>query len=421
MASVIFGHFSDSFSARVRLTDLRTDAVPKPFRDEKSGRFYLSFSYRGRRYKRSAGTKSKSAAERSQRIIDGRVEELNSGLVSLPQGVTVPAFVFDGRTTSAPGAENPISLSDFAKRYEEETAPPNKLQSTHKTEKTHLAHLKKFARSKRIRYLQEADSEFFEGYKRWRLRDGVKKATVNREMNTLRSALNWAVRMGLLQANPFSNVRWLKEDTSHMRFRTGDELKQMAESGRHSKEEIAEARRWRYLTEEEIGRLLDLARGSGLHVFLTVVAYTGARFSEVHGLKWADVDLDHGQVTIRGRKGSRTEVESPRQIPIHRKLKGVLQQHAENARGSWVFADEHRKLIAKHVFYKRLGQLVKGTEFEGIGFHCLRHSFISCLVARGTDQRMIDGIVGHSTEAMRRRYRHLYPDDKEAAVEQLDF
>lgn len=50
------------------------------------------------------------------------------------------------------------------------------------------------------------------------------------------------------------------------------------------------------------------------------------------------------------------------------------------------------------------------------GWHCFRHSFISNCAARGVDQRMIDAWVGHQTEAMRRRYRHLVPAVSQAAL-----
>jgi len=49
-------------------------------------------------------------------------------------------------------------------------------------------------------------------------------------------------------------------------------------------------------------------------------------------------------------------------------------------------------------------------------FHLLRHSFISCLACAGVDQRIIDDLVGHTTEEMRKRYRHLYPSTQQDAL-----
>lgn len=50
------------------------------------------------------------------------------------------------------------------------------------------------------------------------------------------------------------------------------------------------------------------------------------------------------------------------------------------------------------------------------GYHVMRHSFASNLAAAGTDQRVIDELMGHTTEEMRKRYRHLFPEQKDAAV-----
>ena len=56
-----------------------------------------------------------------------------------------------------------------------------------------------------------------------------------------------------------------------------------------------------------------------------------------------------------------------------------------------------------------------------VGFHTYRHSFASNLAAAGVDQRVIDEFMGHQTEAMRKRYRHLFPKDRKSAIECLSF
>ena len=52
-----------------------------------------------------------------------------------------------------------------------------------------------------------------------------------------------------------------------------------------------------------------------------------------------------------------------------------------------------------------------------IGFHSYRHSFASNLAAARVDQRIIDEFMGHQTEAMRMRYRHLFPKNRRSAIE----
>ena len=51
-----------------------------------------------------------------------------------------------------------------------------------------------------------------------------------------------------------------------------------------------------------------------------------------------------------------------------------------------------------------------------IGYHTYRHSFASNLAAAGVDQRVIDEFMGHQTEAMRKRYRHLFPQSRRSAI-----
>jgi integrase len=43
------------------------------------------------------------------------------------------------------------------------------------------------------------------------------------------------------------------------------------------------------------------------------------------------------------------------------------------------------------------------------GFHAFRHSLASNMASAGTDQRVISEILGHHTDGMERRYRHLLP------------
>ena len=53
------------------------------------------------------------------------------------------------------------------------------------------------------------------------------------------------------------------------------------------------------------------------------------------------------------------------------------------------------------------------------GWHTLRHSFASNCAASGVDQRLINSWMGHQTAEMERRYRHLFPDQQQAAIVQV--
>ena len=53
------------------------------------------------------------------------------------------------------------------------------------------------------------------------------------------------------------------------------------------------------------------------------------------------------------------------------------------------------------------------------GWHVLRHSFASNCAAKAVDQRTINAWMGHQTEEMVRRYRHLIPDLQQRAIQSV--
>ena len=53
------------------------------------------------------------------------------------------------------------------------------------------------------------------------------------------------------------------------------------------------------------------------------------------------------------------------------------------------------------------------------GWHLFRHSFCSNCAAAGVEQRIINEWVGHQTPEMVRRYRHLFPNHEQDAIESV--
>ena len=116
--------------------------MAKPSKDAKSGDFFVSFSFKGKRHKRSTGSASLSDAR--------------AGLLSVPDGVEVADFVFDGKTAPTGSHDNDsLTVEDFIRGYLEEAAPPNKAESTHTTEKVHLGHLAEFEGKRNVRRMRQ--------------------------------------------------------------------------------------------------------------------------------------------------------------------------------------------------------------------------------------------------------------------------
>jgi len=52
-------------------------------------------------------------------------------------------------------------------------------------------------------------------------------------------------------------------------------------------------------------------------------------------------------------------------------------------------------------------------------YHVLRHSFVSNLAMKSVDERIIRKLAGHESEAMTRRYQHLFPEKEIDAIRVL--
>jgi integrase len=144
-----------------------------------------------------------------------------------------------------------------------------------------------------------------------------------------------------------------------------------------------------------------------------------------------DVDFEAGVFTIREKKRVRGKVTT-RRVPMTSRLKealaalppingslfGKLSVKAVQKAFMRV-VDEHAS-GAKNGETKARTEAKRRTKWAVVkGYHVLRHSFISALANKGIDQRIIDELVGHQTEAIWRRYRHLYPQTVADAVKQV--
>jgi site-specific recombinase XerD len=143
------------------------------------------------------------------------------------------------------------------------------------------------------------------------------------------------------------------------------------------------------------------------------------------------VDFHTGTVTIREKKRVRGK-GSTRVVPMPMKLREAMTewvkirpecshlfcqtQHVTHSRTKRAGPTPVTSNEAHDHFQRTLAE----SKWSVVkGWHVLRHSFISALASKGIDQRVIDEIVGHQSEEQRLRYRHLYPEVMQAAIERV--
>jgi len=159
------------------------------------------------------------------------------------------------------------------------------------------------------------------------------------------------------------------------------------------------------LTPEEIREFL-LAIDSPLCRAICVTMYaTGARVSEACSIRIEDLDSRRHVIRIRG-KGSRD-----RYVALGENLLHVLRRYyaRERPRGPLLFPrpGENRPVSGDQVRRQIQAALRKTSIVKRVTPHVLRHSMATHLLEAGTDLRVIQGLLGHSSIRTTVRYTRV--------------
>lgn len=249
-------------------------------------------------------------------------------------------------------------------------------RSTLKRNVYHLAELGRHFGDVRLMDLGVAHVD---AYKAKRRGAGVRAVTINNELRILRRLVSWAKQRGY----HVPEVRW----------------RQLKE--RDSTPVIG----W---TAAEVARLLDacVQTAPRLMPIVMFLANTGCRKGEALALTWEHVDLARDVIRIWPSEAWQPKSGKPREVPLEPVLKPWLQRAGSKC--PFVFPNEDGKRWA--VWPQRaFDRAVRLAGLKG-GPHKLRHTFVSYALANKRSLREVGEIIGHSDEAMTRRYSHLVPD-----------
>jgi integrase len=149
-----------------------------------------------------------------------------------------------------------------------------------------------------------------------------------------------------------------------------------------------------------------------------LAAHSGARRSEMLRVRIDDIDFEGERIQLREKKKDRSRDETYRSIPLTPKLLEVLKDWVLNhPGGQMLIVDQKGKPLTLSQVSRGFRTVVQSSKWEVLlGWHVLRHSFASNCASRGIDQRIIDEWMGHQTEEMRRRYRHMIPSNEQRAI-----
>jgi len=203
---------------------------------------------------------------------------------------------------------------------------------------------------------------------------------------------------------------------------------QQADAPKVSASRKTEMRVW---DADQLRAFLDGAKTHRLHPLLYLAANTGMRRGEVLGLRWSDVDLEAGRISIRQAlisveyKMQMSDTKtggSERTVDIDSRTIAILRAHrkrqieehlaigpkwedtglvATKLEGGWFHPD---------LFSQVFDRMVAGSSLPRIRLHDLRHTHASLLLKAGVPVKVVSERLGHATPAFTMAvYQHVLP------------
>ena len=159
---------------------------------------------------------------------------------------------------------------------------------------------------------------------------------------------------------------------------------------------------------EQVNQVLVHASNARMPIF-AMLALTGMRAGECQHLRLEDVDFAGGWIQIVSREGLETKTGDSRKVPMHPRLREILEA-LPRSRRTWFFSalpsrrypDGNHCVNMKHVnedvirLYRRL-EILAGKKSGGYTLHSLRSFFKTFAIHAGIPREVVDQWQGHSS------------------------
>jgi integrase len=145
---------------------------------------------------------------------------------------------------------------------------------------------------------------------------------------------------------------------------------------------------------------------------IRLLVLTGARRSEVLGLRWEWVDFARGYLRLPDSK------TGAKVIPLSAPALELLASQPRLENNAFVFPGDRRgqHLVGLPKVWERIRV---EAELRGVRLHDLRHSFASVGASAGDSLLLICALLGHRDAKTTQRYSHLQDDPVKAAADRI--
>ena len=305
---------------------------------------------------------------------------------------------FSNRCKGLYNLKENMRFSELVDEYFRLYAPNNLKPVTEYNYKQHIDyHFMEYFGNKELKDITTASINHFFATHKTLVRGEMKTlspANAKRIYCILQSLFKFAVIQGCIKETPCKNVILPKKNPL-------EEQKQM------------------HLTAEELPKFLELftKEYSAFNTIILTLLHTGMRSGECLGLQWEDIDFEQRKIHIRHNltdvagKHFLTTPKSPtsvRDLYMNDNLIALLKKHKQEHRklqmalGSsfshpeMVFTSSTGNYKDRSSLNTSLKRFLKGTGFEYLTLHKLRHTNATLLLNNGIDLKIVSEHLGHA-------------------------
>ena len=230
-------------------------------------------------------------------------------------------------------------------------------------------------------------------YLRFIYKYNYKKTTVARKISALRTFYKYLYRERVVESNPVSGVSAPKKTKSLPKFLNKEEIEQILNN-------------------------VNIESPSGFRnrAILELLWATGMRISELSGLNFGDLNLEHNEIKVFG-KGSKERI-----VLISERAKQYLERYIHTARrlvakdfppppqeeNSPVFINNTGYRLNPKTIRNVINSIVEKISLpQKVTPHMFRHSFATYLIENGADLRVVQELLGHASISNTQIYTHI--------------
>ena len=199
----------------------------------------------------------------------------------------------------------------------------------------------------------------------------------------------------------------------------------------------------RYLLASQLNHLLSSLKNEWFGPAVHLAAYTGMRRGELVGLRWSDIDLDRGTISVRRSmvriggqgfvetepktaKGRRLISITDAAILMLKKLRANEAERRLTAGPAWqendlVFTSALGAPVDPDTLSHAFSDAIKDLGLPKVRLHDLRHSHATLMLSAGVHPKIVQERLGHANIAITLdTYSHIIPGLQETAAKTFD-